>query len=78
MVLWPLLPPPPPPPGTFGAMGLGLEELLGMMTVSAFELLLVLPLPPLPLLLLFMIMLVRERQSSTLSERQTPTDGRTD
>ena len=68
LVLWPLL---PPPPGTFGAMGLGLEELLGMMTVSA---LLLLPVPPLPLLLLFMIMLVRERQSSTLSERQTPTD----
>ena len=44
-------------PGTFGAMGLGLDELLGMMTVSAFAAALLLPLLP-PLLLLFMIILV--------------------
>ena len=49
MLVFPL-----PLPGTLGAMGLGLEELLGMMTVSAFAALL---LPPLPLLLLFMIMI---------------------
>ena len=41
-------------PGTLGAMGFGLEELLGMMTVSALEML-----PSLPLFLLFMIMFDR-------------------
>ena len=44
-----------PLPGTLGAMGLGFEELLGMMTVSALGLLLP------PLLFLFMIMFDTEK-----------------
>ena len=55
--------------GTFGAMGFGLDELLGMMTVSALAELL--PLLP-PLLLLFMIMLGRRDRQTELHTPRAP------